>query len=508
MHFSNRLARGVSLVGEIGQRSESDVATSSADAVNSVFLSACCRSCISVFQPLLCLLPQRNMNEPDMRRLLIWCSLVLLVAGCGKKTTDAAVDGAAAGGPPADPPSLVKVETIQQQSVAPEFLAMGNVRPRHFSIVASGSDGVVEEYPLEVGAFVKAGTLLSKLRMESTDLELAEQEALVAAREAELAELQSPRKEDVDEAMARQQAMEVTYSTAERRLEELRALAKRSAANPSEVKNAEDAFDAARQNLVAAQAVYQKVASGAREEQKQQAKARLDAQKKHVEFLKAEREKRLTRAPFDGYIVEEHTYLGQWLSKGAPVVTLARLDEVEVEVLIDQQFIDQIRPGRAVSLKVEGTGQKDGKLREWPGEVATIVPRSNWESGSRSFPVIIRMQNEFDSETGAPIPALREGMMAEATFNGSPVDGLMVPKDSIVRTSRGAFIFVVNPQEAGKPLSVRQVMVDVGISAGTWIQIRGESLVAGQQVVTEGAERLRAFKTIEIIRTEKVETAG
>ncbi|MBL8811271.1 MAG: efflux RND transporter periplasmic adaptor subunit [Planctomycetaceae bacterium] len=443
-----------------------------------------------------------------MRRLLLSCSLMIMALGCSKAPEEAAGGAPEAEGPPADPPSLVKVQTIEKKSVAPEFLAMGNVRPRHFSIVASGSDGVVEEYPLEVGAFVKAGTLLSKLRMESTDLELAEQEALVAAREAELAELQSPRKEDVDEAKARLQAMEVTYSTAERRLEELRALSKRGAANNSEVKDAEDAIDAARQDLVAAKAVYQRVASGAREEQKQQAKARLDAQKKHVEFLKAEREKRMTRAPFDGYIVEEHTYLGQWLSKGAPVVTLARLDEVEVEVLIDQQFIDQIRPGRAVSLKVEGTGQKDGKLREWPGEVATIVPRSNWESGSRSFPVIIRIQNEFDSETGAPIPALREGMMAEATFNGSPVDGIMVPKDSIVRTSRGAFIFVVNPQEADKPLSVRQVMVEVGISNGTWIQVRGETLEAGQQVVTEGAERLRAFKTIEIIKTDKTDTAG
>lgn len=484
------------------------MATTCADAVNSVIGSACCCYRVSVFQPLPCLLVRRIKNESDMRRLLYWCLLMVLAGGCGKSVTDAADGAAGADGPMADPPSLVKVETIQQQSVAPEFLAMGNVRPRHFSIVASGSDGVVEEYPLEVGEFVKAGTLLSKLRMESTDLELAEQEALVAAREAELAELQSPRKEDVDEAMARQQSMEVTYSTAERRLEELRALAKRGATNPSEVKDAEDAIDAARQDLVAAQAVYRKVASGAREEQKQQAKARLDAQKKHVEFLKAEREKRMTRAPFDGYIVEEHTNVGQWLSRGAPVVTLARLDEVEVEVLIDQQFIDQIRPGRAVSLKVEGTGQKDGKPREWPGEVATIVPRSNWESGSRSFPVIIRIRNEFDTETGAPIPALREGMMAEATFNGSPVEGIMVPKDSIVRTSRGAFIFVVNPQEAGKPLSVRQVMVDVGISAGTWIQVRGESLAAGQQVVTEGAERLRAFKTIEIIRTDKADTAG
>ena len=50
---------------------------------------------------------------------------------------------------------------------------MGNVRPRHMSIVASGSDGVVDEFPIEVGDFVSQGTVLSQLRNESTNLEIA-----------------------------------------------------------------------------------------------------------------------------------------------------------------------------------------------------------------------------------------------------------------------------------------------------------------------------------------------
>ena len=437
----------------------------------------------------------------------VFClTALMLIPGCGGPTPPAAASGASAGA--AAPPTLVKAAVIRQEQIAPEFRATGNVRPRHFSIVASGADGVVAEFPIEVGDFVQQGTLISKLRMESTELELAEQEAMVRAHQAELAELQSPRKEDVDEARARQSAMEVTFSNAQRRLEELRALSKRGAANPSEVKDAEDAFDAAQQNLVAAQAVFQKVASGARDEQKQQAAARLDAQQKHVEFLRSEREKRLTKAPFDGFVVEEHTYIGQWLSKGAPILTLARLDEVEVEVQIDQQYIDQVSPGREVLLTVQGTNGQAGAAREWKGRVATIVPRSNWEAGSRSFPVIIRIENEVDQTTVPPTPALREGMMAEASFQGRPVDAILVPKDSIVRTSRGSFIFVVNPQKGDEPRSVRQVMVTTGIGTGTWIQVTGESLAAGQQVVTEGAERLRAFQTVQIMTGEPAAAQG
>ena len=427
------------------------------------------------------------------------------VSGCGRDASSADQSaGGAAAAAPAAPPALVRVAVIREEPVAPEFRATGNVRPRHYSIVASGADGVVAEFPVEVGEYVSAGTLLSRLRMESTDLELQEQEALTAARAAALAELETPRKEDVEEAQARVQALQVTLSNAERRLEELRALSRRGAATQSELRDGEDAFESAQQTLLAARAAYQRTASGARAEQKLQAQSMLESQQKHVEFLRAEREKRLTKAPFDGFVVEEHTYVGQWLSKGAPVLTLARLDEVEVEVQIDQQYIDQVSAGREVSLRVSGSGESAAAgaaagVRAWTGRVAAVVPRSNWEQGSRSFPVIIRIRNEIDQSTSPPTPALREGMMAEAAFRGVPVKSLLVPKDSVVRTSRGSFVFVVNPAEEGKPLSVRQVMVSPGLGTDLWIQVQGESLAAGQQVVTEGAERLRAFQTVTVM---------
>lgn len=123
------------------------------------------------------------------------------------------------------------------------------------------------------------------------------------------------------------------------------------------------------------------------------------------------------------------------------MLTLARLDEVEVEVQIDQQYIDQVSAGREVSLRISGSGVSAGDravdgVREWTGQVAAVVPRSNWEKGSRSFPVIIRVRNEIDLSTSPPTPALREGMMAEAAFRGVSVKALLVPKDSVVRTSR------------------------------------------------------------------------
>ncbi len=443
--------------------------------------------------------------------LIAQCSLIVtlvsIVSGCSQSASQAvsedsgagkSADGKSAVQALAQPPALVRVAVIRQENITPEFRAVGNVRPRHMSIVASGSDGIVAEFPVDVGDFVQEGTLLSQLRNESTNLEIAEQEALLAERKAELTEISVPRKEDEAEAQARKLSADITYSNAKRRFDELESLQKRGAANQSEVKDAQDTLDAAEQNQLAAAAILSKI-SNPRVETVMQSKARVDAQEQHVAFLKAEREKRSTKAPFTGFVVEEHTNVGQWLSKGAPVMTLAQLTEVEVEVQIDQQYIDQIAAGRSVTLNVQGTGGRNGQLREWTGVVAFVVPRSNWQNDSRSFPVIVRVKNEIDESTMPPVPALREGMMAEATFQGEGVDGVLVPKDSMVRTSRGTFIYVINPSTAGTPMSVRQVLVTTGVSADTWIQVIGEGLAAGQQVITEGAERLRAFQTVQIM---------
>lgn len=456
-----------------------------------------------MFSPKLCnvLQPARPIREQASRSVLA-CGLllaVMFVSGCSTAASVAPEKESPAAAPPARPPALVRVRTVRLEEIAPRLVAVGTVRPRHSSIIASAADGVVDEFSVEEGDFVKAKTVLSRLRMFSTDLAIDEQRSILAEREAMHQQTLSPRKEDVDEAKAQQLASEAFLENADRRFRELKSLMQRGATNQSDVDDAEQILAEAKNRAVAAKAVYERVVSGTREEEKLQAKARLNAQLKHVEWLEAEKEKRITRAPFDGFVLSEETYLGQWLSKGAPVVTMAMLDEMDVEVPVDQSFISQVARGTEVKLKVTGTPDLDSDDGRWTGTVISIVPRSEWETGSRSFPVIVRVKNRMGGSAETPIPTLREGMMAEVEFFGTPQQAKMVPKDSLVRTSRGTFVFALNPAEDGKPLSVSQMLVETGISEGDSIQVQSEQLQPGMQVVTEGAERLRPFQTVSVL---------
>lgn len=423
--------------------------------------------------------------------------------GCSSATGEA---GAAKSAGPAAaglPPAIVRVEKVRRQNVAPRIVAVGTVRASHSSIVASGSDGVVELFSVEEGDYVEVDAVLSQLRSTSTDLEIKQQIAIQNEREAEYAAAQSPRAEDVDEASAKLRVAEVVVANAQRRLNELLQLQQSRAVGDSAVKDGQDSLNEATQNLGAAKAAFARTAAGVREEEKLQAKSRLEAQQFFVRFLEAENDKRTTLAPFSGFVAQRHSYAGQWLSKGSPVITLLDLEYVDVQVQIDQEFVSQVLPDKPVSIRIAGAQNSASESGEWPGVVKSIVSQSEWESGSRSFPVVVRIENEMRGSGKNRQPVLREGMMAEAEFFGEEIDAILVPKDSMVRTSRGTYVFAINPATPDAPLSVRQVMVTPGISEDHWIAIQGTDLEEGALVVTEGAERLRAFATVQIMEEEE-----
>ena len=403
--------------------------------------------------------------------------------------------------------------------------------PARTSVVASGANGLVETFSVEEGQFVPQGAPLCVLRMKTADLEIREAEAVLEERRQALLELQNgSRPEEIAEAKARMLSLKATKENTAKRFERIEQLYQQKAVNDDDLDLARERAEAANQQFLAAQAQYELIQSGPRTETIEQAEARFDAQQEQVDFLKEERNKRTSRAPFDGYVVEEHTDVGQWLSQGDPVVTQVELKEVDVVVNVDQRDLRHVRIGRPAEVRVATTHtlerivrrdgeelqgllsyqdaailelvDKDGigteisldaiQRRGLPtGLIKAIVPRSDWETGSRGFPVQVRMANFFVEAAGQKQPVLNEGMLAEVTFEGVPQEALLIPKDALVRGSSGMIIYVFDPDqiEDGK-VTARRVAVETGISDATSIQVKAEGLTEGQHVVAEGVERL------------------
>lgn len=439
-----------------------------------------------------------------MSRVLLSPTILIAItcAGCGSGAGDdeKGASDEAKSRPSGPPPTLVRIASVKQHTISAKVTVVGSVVPVRESIVASGANGVVASFPIKEGDFVELGTPLCVLRMVTTDLEISQARAEETERKHRWNELKESRPEEVAEAEAKMKAAEARKKQAERKYQTALELVKANAAGQSDITDVVAMRETTAQDYLAAIQTYKLMLAGPRQEIVDQAEARYEAQKSQLEYLLAEKGKRTTKAPFAGYIAREQTEVGQWLSKGDPVLTLIRLDEVDVVVNVDQWQLQNVQLGQTAEVTIGGV-QPD----KWEGKIVSIVPQSEWRTGSRGFPVKVRLNNIFRDRDGTKVPLLHEGMMASVTFRGTSKSTPMIPKDALVRTNRGTFIHLFKPADgqldSDKPTpgSTLQLSVEPGISDGEWIEVTPVAtdgvasieMAVGQHVVTEGGERLR-----------------
>jgi len=408
--------------------------------------------------------------------------VVLLSPGCTKPPPARRAMG----------PAPVKVSPVVRQEIAVQIPTVGTVVPIEVSRVAAGAAGMVIEYPLREGALVEKGDKLAALRPVALEIQIGEEQANLAEKQQQLAELEAGLlPEEIAQAKARMQSAEAEAKYAEAHAKRIEELTSRAGRSVTDRERDESVYDAerARQAFAEAKADYDLKLSGYRPEQIAAAKAAAGAQQKVVESLQDELERMTIRAPFTGYLVEKHSEVGEWVQTGGTVATVARLDEVEVQLNVEESLIHEIRVQQEVDVRIDALQE-----RMISGIVTQIVPRSEWSTGSRSFPVIVRMKNTF--RDGRPV--LNEGMVARVVFRGKPREALLADKDAVVRASGKPLVYVAEQKDDGKTATVRPVEVQEGLSEGQYVELAGD-IQEGDLLVTEGVERLHPYDVVEII---------
>jgi multidrug efflux pump subunit AcrA (membrane-fusion protein) len=96
---------------------------------------------------------------------------------------------------------------------------------------------------------------------------------------------------------------------------------------------------------------------------------------------------------------------------------------------------------------------------------------------------------------------LKAGMFARVTLPvGRGQRGLLLPRDALVLGGQGRLVYAFDPDPAAPDRGkVRPVPVEVGAADGNLVEVRGD-LRPGQQVVTEGNERLRPGQDVQLLK--------
>jgi RND family efflux transporter MFP subunit len=190
-------------------------------------------------------------------------------------------------------------------------------------------------------------------------------------------------------------------------------------------------------------------------------------------------------APFDGVIARRSTDVGEWVTRGTPVLELVATQRVHLDLQVPQEYFPAIREDAEVQVSVIGAAAP------LQGRIVARVPVG--EAGGRT--VLVRIVLEAEGVRLLP------GTSATALIKlRGATTALAAPKDALLQYPDGTRSVFVVEQRDGQSIA-RERRVEVGRS-GEQVEIL-QGLRAGERIVVRGNESLRDGQVVSIIASKR-----
>ncbi|RDV84496.1 efflux RND transporter periplasmic adaptor subunit [Ammonifex thiophilus] len=415
-----------------------------------------------------------------MRRLAAWLAILALVfpvAGCrtspakGGEVPQVLIAQATEGRVGQVDELLGKVKAVQEVNLLPKI------------------PGRIREINFNLGDRVKAGQVAFTLSVPEIEAAVAQARAGVkqaqaakAMAEASLAqaELQAEQaKAGLDQARAALQQAQESFRLAEENYKRGQfllaqgAIAKATFEKDFETPyiNAKAALEQAQSGLVRAEALYKQAADNRDRivpAQIRQAQAAEEAAQAALAAAEANLAQAVVVSPIDGYVVARNAEVGELVGPQMPmpVLTVAQLDPILVEVMVPEDKINQVKVGEKLAVRFPALEE-----RVLEGKVKHVSPAS--DPRTKGYTVQVELSN--------PDLKLKPGMAAVVLLGGEK--GVLVPREAVTWRQGEPVVFTLKGKEA------QPQRVLLGPSDGRWVVVR-EGIKAGDWVVVTGQDRL------------------
>jgi HlyD family secretion protein len=466
--------------------------------------------------------------------------------------------------------TVVKIET--RPELRSTVTSSGEVRPVQFMNLTSEVQGRIEEIYVKEGQKVNKGDILVRLdpnQLESsTDAQLAAfqtaqdeirvSQSQVTAAQNQLAQSEQAMnvaqvaidnaRQGVVTAQTEVDRAQVELNAANRELKRNEGLLENGVISRQVYDEAKDRVDNAHVSLNTAKArlesqrISVKDATARLNQQAisvrdarrgvdtaglsvRSSQSRANQQSAALRGQRNQRDKTLQVAPIAGVIAEIPSKVGTFAVAGlstTPLLTIADMSSINVEVKVDETEIDKVEVGQKAKIKVDAFGD-----REIEGEVTQKTPlavgKSQTSGGlstninvqeAKEFRVVIQLVNlPQEVQEG-----LRPGMSATATITTKTVsDVVAVPLQAVIeKKPEGSPTPAVggesqNSSDKPKPIKgvyvldgnkVKFVAVETGITGESDIQIVS-GLSPGQEVITGPSRILNTLKEDTVVKKQE-----
>jgi len=227
--------------------------------------------------------------------------------------------------------------------------------------VSSELSGRLKIVNVEEGDRVMRGQVLAELENADYRARVANAEAELAQREAELRRtVNGSRTEERREAEAAKQAGKAILENAKSEAERRRGLAGRGVISRDEADRYERGYRVAQAEYEQASQRFALVDAAAREEDQAKAEATVTSAEAQLAESRAILEKSFIRAPMNGVILRKLRHTGEIVSTqfDSPVITMADDSVLRVRLDVDETDVAKLQVGQKAYVTAEAFGQK------------------------------------------------------------------------------------------------------------------------------------------------------
>ncbi len=422
-----------------------------------------------------------TMKERTVKQMLRTTLLALAAAtalpalgGCGKKP------------PPGPPPLSVDAAAATRQNIATYVTLDGQIAPLDQSTLAFQQSGTITKINVNIGDMVHKGALLATIDPStlSAQLQQAQAQAAQASATAQGAVVGYPVATQTNAAAV--QTAKASLENAKLVYNQNQQLYKQGYVSETQLQQSEA-------NYVQAQQTYNNSVVGLRNNavsfqsvKSQEAQAAAASAQAHV--LSTQLSQTYLYSPYDAVIANRLLDPGAYASPSQPVLQVARIDRVWINVNVPDDDLSFVRAGNVVSFS---SSSLPGRRFSAPIQTVNAVPTS----GTLSYLARLQLQN--------PGYVLRGGMLVTVTVTKQrAVGAIVVPRSAVAQGPSGNLVYVVSDSKA------QAVPVRVGVQTDTLAQVMSPRVQPGVMVITTRPDALKDGSVVAVTGAGSSSSSG
>jgi HlyD family secretion protein len=361
--------------------------------------------------------------------------------------------------------------------------ATGYIVAAHKIQVASKVVGKVAWIGVDKGDRVKEGQVIVRLEDDEYRAQLQQARGQLANLEARLKELENgSRPEEIAAARANLEQAKADLENARIQLERIRKLHQEGVFPRSNLDDAQARYDAAAARVNSLEKTYELVRIGPRQEQIEAMRGQVEQARGFVNFAETQLSNTVIRAPVTGTILERVVERGEFVTtsfvgeRGAKgfVVSLADLNDLEVELDISQNDFNRITPRMKGVITVDAYPEK-----KWDGVIDEISPEANRQKATVQVKVkVLNPTEELRPEMNASVAFVSEGRAGSGAASGKPV--VYIPPSTV----RNDKVYIV----LGEKVVERAIKTSGNTPQGLRVE---DGLIGGEDLVVSPPPELK-----------------